>query len=116
MANGARKPLVKTQFLTNAGVTYYTTPPTRPAITVVSSIVLANNTAAAHTATVGVNGVAAGNCILWAIPIPANSTFHIEASGESGIVILEAGDTLQALADANSAITLSVGGTEYANA
>jgi hypothetical protein len=117
MNQGALKPLVGTQYLTNAAATYYTVPQAMAnSIAVVHSLVIANTDTAAHTFTI--HNVASGdsatngNRIFAGVQIPANTTW-IGRYPEEGAFIMAGGGTLQAFADANSVITLSIGGREY---
>src|SRR6185437_12957997 len=97
--------------------TYYTAPQgPGNSVTAVHSFILANQDSAAHLVTlynVPSGGSASnGNKILAAVSLPANTTW-IGKYADEPIVVIPGGGTLQALADANSVVTLTVGGKEY---
>ena len=105
------KRLVAGSQLTNAAATYYTATNVSARV---DSCALVNTTAGAITATVHLvpsGGTAtAANCILSAKSIAAGATFV-----PPGIIgqVIENGGTLQALASANTSITLVASGIEY---
>lgn len=105
------KQLVSGSQLTTSAATYYTVPSNT--ISTISACSLVNTTATARTATVylvpsgGTAGV--GNCILSARVISPGESFNVfSAIGQS----LPAGATIQALAEAGTAITLIASGYE----
>jgi hypothetical protein len=113
---GALKPLVATQFLTNAAATYYTVPQALAnSIAIPEMFVFANTDSSAHTITmhnvVSGGSAASSNKIFATVSIPANTTWIGRYPG--GAFVMGAGGTLQALADANSVVTLTVGGREF---
>lgn len=116
MMEGSIRPLVQTQFLTNAAAIYYTMTGMQNDVATVNSIVIANTTAAAKTVTihnVPSGGTAsAGNQIFPAVSIPANTTWVGRYPGD-GMCVIPVGGTIQALASAVSAVTLTIGGREY---
>ncbi len=104
------KRLVPGSQLTTAAVAYYTADGVKARI---DSIALINTTAGAVTATVHLvpsGGTATtSNCVLSARSIGAGETYIVPgAMGQT----IEAGGTLQALASANTSITLVASGVE----
>jgi hypothetical protein len=116
MERGSLRSLVATQFLTNAVATYYTLVGMPNDVATVNSIVFANTTAGAVTVTVHnvVTGGTAitGNQIFPAVSIPANTTW-VGRYPEDGLCVIMNGGTIQALASANSSVTLTIGGRVY---
>jgi len=97
--------------LTTSAATYYTAPALTT--TVIQSVVLTNTTGGAVTATVHLvtsGGTAtASNMVLSARSLVAGETYLVPAC--AGAVLGPAG-TLQALASANTSISLMASGTE----
>lgn len=105
------KKLANAQQLTNAVATYYTTPST--IVTIIDKMTLTNTSASAVSATVylvDITGTAANSeCLISALGIGAGATYTCpEIVGH----ILNHGDTIQALASANSALTVRISGRE----
>ena len=104
------KGLVESQQLTNANATYYTATNVR---TIIDKMTLCNTTSGAVTATVDLvdSGGSAGASerIISARSIAAGETYICpEAVGH----VLNNGDSIQALASANTSITIRVSGRE----
>jgi hypothetical protein len=76
--------------------------------TILKSIVMTNTTGTAATVTIGINGTAAANQIVPAVSVGANDTKIVDGVN----IILNTGDTLQALQGTASAITLTISGAE----
>jgi hypothetical protein len=97
--------------LTTSAATYYTVPATTTAI--IQSVVLTNTTGGAVTATVylvaSAGSASASNTVLSVKSLVAGETYIVP--GTAGMV-LAAGGTLQALASANTSISLMASGTE----
>ena len=97
--------------LTTSAATYYTAPASTT--TVIQSVVLTNTTAGAVTATVHLvasgGSATASNMVLSARSLSAGETYLVP--GTAGM-ILATGGTLQALASANTSISLQAAGTE----
>ena len=95
--------------LTNAAVTKYTAPSYVPntMVTVIRKIHCANVLGASHTVTISIGADAAGTEIATAKVVPANDFIDIW-----GPFTLAAGEVVQALADANSAINFTMDGYE----
>lgn len=104
------KALIASQQLSNANVTYYTSTNVR---TIIDKLTLVNTTAGAVTATVDAvdNGGAAGvtERLISARSIAAGETYTCpEVVGH----VLNPGDSIQALASANTSITIRMSGRE----
>lgn len=113
--NGALKPLVETQLLTTSVATYYTAPQAvGNSMALPEMIIFANTDSVARTVTVhnvpSGGSAGAGNKIFGAVSIPANTTWIGRYPG--GAFVIAGGGSIQALASANSAVTLTVGGRE----
>lgn len=97
--------------LTTSAATYYTVPSSTT--TVINSVALTNTTAGAVTATVYLvasgGSASASNTVLSARSLAAGETYLVP--GCAGMVLAAAG-TLQALASANTSISLMASGTE----
>lgn len=111
MAQRLPKQLVAGSQLTTSAASYYTVPANT--ITTISACTLINSTATARTATVYLvpSGGSAGatNVILSARTIAAGESYNVAAAiGQS----IPAGASIQALADAGTAITLVASGYE----
>lgn len=108
--------LVATQFLTNAAATYYTMVGMPNDKAVINVIVFCNTTAGPVTVTVHNvppgGSASAGNKIFGGPAIPANTTW-VGRYPDDGLCVIPSGGTLQALAGANTSITLTVSGREY---
>lgn len=105
------KKIVAAQQLTTVIATYYTTP--SAIVTIVDKFTLTNTTSAAITATVymvDASGTAgASECLISARTLASGETYTCpEIVGH----ILNHGDTIQALASANSALTVRISGRE----
>lgn len=104
------KAIIQSQQLTNANVTYYTATNVR---TIIDKFTLVNTTAGAVTATVDAvdSGGTAGASerLISARSIAAGETYTCpEVVGH----ILNPGDSIQALASANTSITIRASGRE----
>jgi hypothetical protein len=104
------KALVASQQLTNSNATYYTATNTRA---IIDKMTLCNTTGGPITATIDLvdSGGSAGvtERIISARSLAAGETYTCpEAVGH----ILNAGDTIQGLASANTSITIRVSGRE----
>lgn len=90
-------------YLTNAAATVYTV----PALTTATVLewIFANEDSSAHTITVSIGADAGGKRLWKDVLIPANSTFQV-----TGNTVLAAAEVIQAYADANSAVTLTMSG------
>lgn len=110
---GARtaKVLAAGSQLTTSAATYYTAPASTT--TIIQAVVLTNTTAGPVTATVhlvaSAGSATAANMILSAKSLATNETLVVP--GAAGMV-LAAGGTLQALASANTSISIQAAGTE----
>jgi hypothetical protein len=97
--------------LTTSAATYYTVPALTT--TIIQSVVLTNTTAGPITATVHLvasgGSATASNMVLSAKSLTASETLVVP--GAAGMV-LATGGTLQALASANTSISLMASGTE----
>jgi hypothetical protein len=97
--------------LTTSAATYYTVPALTTAI--IQSVVLTNTTAGAVTATVHLvtsGGTATAlNMVLSAKSLVAGETYIVPGTSA---MVLATGGTLQALASANTSISLMASGTE----
>jgi hypothetical protein len=97
--------------LTTSAATYYTAPTLTT--TIIQSVVLTNTTGGAVTATVHLvasgGSATASNMVLSAKSLLAAETYIVP--GCAGMV-LAAGGTLQALASANTSISIMASGTE----
>lgn len=97
--------------LTTSAATYYTAP--TATTTIIQAVVLTNTTAGAVTATVHLvasgGSASASNTVLSARSLSAGETYIVP--GCSGMV-LPTGATLQALASANTSISILASGTE----
>jgi hypothetical protein len=91
--------------LTTVAVTQYTAPLLTTAT--IRSIHVCNETSADHTFTLSIGVDGAGKRLFKSQPVAANDSFDW-----SGMIVLGAGELLQALADANTALTLTVSGVE----
>jgi hypothetical protein len=114
---GALKSLVATQFVTTVAAIYYTAPQAlQNSVSALHSYIIANVDSAPHTFTlhnVPSGGAAsAGNKIMPEVSIPAKTTW-IGRYADEPFCVIPAGGTLQALADANSAVTFTVAGREH---
>jgi hypothetical protein len=89
-----------------SATTLYTVPANTT--TILKSIVMTNTTGTAATVTIGINGTAAANQIVPAVSVGANDTKIVDGVN----IILNTGDTLQALQGTASAITLVISGAE----
>lgn len=102
--------LVSGSQLTSSAATYYTAPANTK--TVISACRLTNTTAGAVTATVYLvpSGGTAGatNIVLSAKSLAAGESFDVPIDGQ----VLLTGGTLQALASANTSITIVASGVE----
>jgi hypothetical protein len=101
------KRLVGPTALTNAAADQYTVP--AATTTTVRSIHVCNETAAQHDFTISIGADAAGKRLFKNQKVDANDSFDW-----SGNIVLAAAEKIQALADANTAITLTVSGIETA--
>ena len=104
------KALIESQQLTNANAIYYTATNVR---TIIDKFTLVNTTAGAVTATVDIvaSGGTAGvaSRLISARSIAAGETYTcLEIVGH----IMNSGDTIQALASANTSITIRASGRE----
>lgn len=107
--------LVAPQLLTNADAVYYTASAAATGVSAttakISRAVFINVDSSAHTVTAGIvpagGSLTAGNTVINAISIPANSTY---TSPELAGAVLPAGSTLHASAAANSVIIVMVSG------
>lgn len=111
MAQRLPKQLSAGAQLTTSAATYYTVPANT--ITTIAAMTLTNTTGTARTVTVYLvpSGGTAGddNCILYQRVVPAGKSYNVaEAIGQT----IPAGATIQALADANTAITIVASGYE----
>lgn len=111
MAQRLPKQLSAGAQLTTSVATYYTVPANT--ITTISACTLTNSTGTARTVTMYLvpNGGSAGvtNIILSARTIAAGESYNVSAAiGQT----IPAGATIQALADANTALTLVASGYE----
>jgi hypothetical protein len=86
--------------------TIYTVPPNTT--TIIKSIVMANTNAAASTITIGINGTGAANQIVPTVYINPNDSKIVDGIN----LVLNTGDTLQALQGTAGAVTLTVSGAE----
>lgn len=106
-------PIIQTQFLTNAAVLLYTAPGPQRLVTAVTQLVLANIDAAAHKVTINNvppgGSVANSNIIMPAMSIGANTMLTFNSL--NGIWLMFGGGQLWALADANSFVTITAGGS-----
>lgn len=97
--------------LTTSAATYYTAPSSTT--TIIQSVVLTNTNGSTRTATVHLvasgGSASASNMVLSARSLVAGETYIVP--GCAGMV-LAAGGTIQALASANTAISLMASGTE----
>jgi len=105
-------------FLTNSAATYYTAPASPDnAITHVFNIVLCNTDSAERSVRVHIvdNGASAAqsNAIAYNLVLPANSITKL-CFGE-GELLLTKNMTIQALASANSVVTMGLFGAEQAS-
>lgn len=91
--------------LTTGGGTVYTVPSGR--ITIVRSVRAVNTSGANALLTLGVNGLAAANAVIWALKLRSGQ--HIE---DDCWWVLEEGDTLQAKSSTATSLTLLVSGAE----
>lgn len=80
--------------------------------TVVRNIHVMNTTGTAATLSLSINGTAAtaANCFLYALSVPANSTYDW-----SGFLTLEGADTLQGLQGTGSALTVTISAVVITN-
>lgn len=80
---------------------------TSPALTttIVKQIIVANTTGTAATITLGINGSAAANAVLFEVDIEPNETYVLDMS-----LPLAAGDTIDGLQGTGSALTVTVSG------
>jgi hypothetical protein len=106
MATTTPKTLVHTQ-PTAAGATVYTTP--GATVTVVRHMRCTNKDSSSHTLELFRNGSAAANALTEVITIPAGGAWEDDV-----YIALAATDTIYAKADADSKITLYIGGAEIA--
>lgn len=101
----ANKRLVGPTQLTNAAATVYTTPAGTQ--TQVKHIQVANTTGVAHNFTLSIGVDAAGTEVFSGYTIAANGVLSLFVS-----FFLAATEVLQAKADANTCLTLTIDGTE----
>lgn len=96
--------------LTTAAVTQYTCPSTAAAHSQIASCTVANKTATARyvTVTLTPSGGTARN-LVYRVTVPPNTQMPLYAVVGQ---VLDAGDLIQALAEANSAIDFNMGGFE----
>lgn len=106
MADTAKR-LSGPTLLTTSAVTKYTVPASTT--TILRSIHVANETGVDHALTLSIGAAAAGAYLFKAQPVLANDSFDW-----TGFIPMAAAETLQALADANSALTLTISGVEVA--
>lgn len=98
------KALITSQQLTNAAATYYTS---TNIVTIVDKFTLTNTTGGAVTATVSIGADAASTRIISARSIAAGECYICpEMVGQ----VLNAGELIQALASANTSITVRASG------
>lgn len=107
------KRFVEGSQLTTGAVAYYTAQNVAGVKSLIKKATVCNTTASAATVTVYLvpsgGSPAAANTIVSARPVAAGQTLELyEVENQ----VLEAGDTLQALASAGTAITLAVSGVE----
>ena len=105
------KKLIQGSQLTASAVSYYTAPTNTR--TLVKKVTLTNNDSVAHTATIYLvpNGGTAGatNILSDAVPIASKAVYEaFEAEGH----VLMTGDSIQALADTGSQVTIQASGVE----
>jgi len=104
------KRLIAGSQLTTSAAAYYTASNVKARI---DALALTNTTAGAITATVHLvpsgGSATASNCILSAVSIAANSTLIVPGALGQWI---ESGGTIQALASANTSITIVASGIE----
>lgn len=93
--------------LTNTAATVYTVG--AGVASILRFVILTNTTSSDHTATVSVGADAAGTRIVDTIPVPAHSVVTIDF-----FLPLDAGETIQAFADANTSVNLTLSGVESA--
>lgn len=100
------KALIASAQLTNASALQYTATNVK---TIIDKMTLCNTTAGAVTATVYFGTASAGNTVISARSIAAGETYTCpEVVGH----ILNAGETIYALASANTSITIRASGRE----
>ena len=91
--------------LTTSAATQYTVPGSTKAI--LRSIHVANESATERTFTLSIGTDGAGKRLFKDVPVAAGDSFDW-----SGFIVLDAAEVIQALASANTALTLTISGVE----
>lgn len=85
----------------------YTVPGATAAV--IKQIIVANTTASVATITLGVNGSAAADAILFEVEVEANETYTLDTS-----LPLATAETIDGLQGTSAALTVSISGYEVA--
>lgn len=93
------------QILTTSAVTIYTA----PSDAVIRTIQVANNSASARALTISIGTDSTSTRLVSGLVVPGNGTYTW-----TGFIPLSTGETIQAKADANSALALTAGIVEIA--